>query len=123
MVEEGNLMKNFIISSVSHANMEPLRKSHKTLKILINYFLRKECRKQGLLLKEFSKDVKELFMEYDWPGNVQELQKAIEKAVLYNPKAHIITKLIMEQHPLLIQQNKRFQVWIIFHMRVILIFH
>ncbi|MCT4642692.1 MAG: sigma 54-interacting transcriptional regulator [Bacteriovoracaceae bacterium] len=73
--------------------IEPLRKRPEDVEGLLSHFLRKECRKQGLLLKEFSDEVKEQLEGYDWPGNVKELQSAVEKAVLYNPKAHVITKL------------------------------
>ena len=73
--------------------VEPLRKRPEDIESLTSYFLRKECRKQGLLLKEFSRDVQEQLKEYDWPGNVSELNQAVQKAVLYNPKAHVINKL------------------------------
>lgn len=82
---------NFIQSSV--LNVEPLRKRHDDIDSLTSYFLRKECRKQGLLLKEFSEEILEQFKQYDWKGNVVELQQVVQKAVLYNPKAHVITKL------------------------------
>lgn len=82
---------NFMCSS--HFNLEPLRKRTQDIEDLISYFLRKECRKQGLLLKEFTEEVIDIFKGHDWPGNVVELQKAVEKAVLYNPKAHVISKI------------------------------
>jgi Nif-specific regulatory protein len=73
--------------------VDPLRKRPEDVESLTSYFLRKECRKQGLLLKEFSKDVLDQLKQYDWSGNVIELQQAVQKAVLYNPKAHVINKL------------------------------
>ena len=73
--------------------VEPLRKRPDDIESLTSYFLRKECRKQGLLLKEFSKEVLDQLKQYDWSGNVVELRQAVQKAVLYNPKAHIINKL------------------------------
>lgn len=82
---------NFLQESI--LMVEPLRKRPEDIESLTSYFLRKECRKQGLLLKEFSRDVQEQLKEYDWPGNVSELNQAVQKAVLYNPKAHVINKL------------------------------
>lgn len=73
--------------------IEPLRKRTEDVKDLLSYFLRKECREQGLLLKDFSDEVKEKLLDYDWPGNVTELKSTVQKAVLYNPKAHVINKL------------------------------
>ncbi|MBT4791312.1 MAG: sigma-54-dependent Fis family transcriptional regulator [Halobacteriovoraceae bacterium] len=73
--------------------VDPLRKRPDDIEPLTSYFLRKECRKQGLLLKEFSKEVLDQLKQYDWSGNVIELEQAVQKAVLYNPKAHVISKL------------------------------
>ena len=81
------------LCSSSVLEVAPLRKRQQDVEDLLSYFLRKECRKQGLLLKEFSEEVMEELKGYDWPGNVKELEKAVEKAVLYNPKAHVINKL------------------------------
>lgn len=73
--------------------VDPLRKRQDDIEDLISYFLRKECKAQGLLLKEFSSELKEKLVEYIWPGNVKEMENVIQKAVLYNPKTHIITEL------------------------------
>ena len=70
-----------------------MRKRPEDVEELTSYFLRKECRKQGLLLKEFSEEVLEQLKQFDWPSNVVELEQAVKKAVLYNPKAHVINKL------------------------------
>jgi Nif-specific regulatory protein len=85
----------------SHIAIEPLRKRKTDLEDLTAYFLRKECRKQGLLLKEFSPELREMIQNYNWPGNVAELEQVIEKAVLYNPKTHIITELGNKTTPVL----------------------
>jgi DNA-binding NtrC family response regulator len=63
--------------------------------------MRKECRKQGLLLKELSPALKDMLQQYNWPGNVAELKAVVEKAVLYSPKAHIITELGSKTTPVL----------------------
>jgi Nif-specific regulatory protein len=81
--------------------IEPLRKRKQDVDDLVSYFLRKECRKQGLLLKEVSPELKEMFNQYNWPGNVAEMEKVLEKAVLYNPKTHIITELGSKATPVL----------------------
>jgi Nif-specific regulatory protein len=90
---------NFMCSS--EIQIEPLRKRPQDIDDLLSFFLKKECRKQGLLLKDFSDEVKEQFTAYSWPGNVVELEKAVEKAVLYNPKAHVISDLGSKSTPII----------------------
>lgn len=85
----------------SEVYIEPLRKRQLDIEDLLSVCLRKECRKQGLLLKDFTDPVKEQLLNYSWPGNVFELEKAVEKAVLYNPKAHIINELGNKSTPII----------------------
>lgn len=102
MVHEGHFNPELLTyMSASEMNVEPLRKRKADIDDLTTYFLRKECRKQGLLLKELSPALKNLVAEYNWPGNVAELENVIEKAVLYNPKTHIITELGNKATPVL----------------------
>ena len=60
---------------------------------LVNYFLKLECREQGMLLKAFSAPLLERLEEHFWPGNVLELRRLVARAVVLNPKNHIITEL------------------------------
>ncbi|MCO4794163.1 MAG: sigma 54-interacting transcriptional regulator [Bacteriovoracaceae bacterium] len=76
--------------------IEPLRRRIEDVDLLVDYFLKVECKRQGLLLKSFSPKSMEKLKQYDWPSNIQELKVCIERAVLYNPKAHIITDVDME---------------------------
>jgi two-component system response regulator HydG len=87
--------------SMTIINIPPLRKRHEDIDDLLNYFLKRECRKQGLLLKEFSDEVKSTLISYDWPMNVNEVQKVVEKAVLYNPKTHIISDIVNKIAPII----------------------
>jgi Nif-specific regulatory protein len=103
MIEEEGAFNTDLYSYMcsSEVNIDPLRKRPSDVQDLLDYFLKKECRKQGLLLKEFSDVVKEQLMSYSWNGNVLELEKAVEKAVLYNPKGHIITDLGSRSSPII----------------------
>jgi two-component system, NtrC family, response regulator HydG len=87
--------------SSSEVHIDPLRKRPLDIDDLLSACLRKECRKQGLLLKDFSDVVKDQLINYSWPGNITELEKAVEKAVLYNPKSHIITDLGSKSTPII----------------------
>lgn len=103
MIEEEGSFNPDLHSYVctSEVNIEPLRKRPLDIEDLLSFFIRKECRKQGLLLKDFTDDVKEQLTSYSWPGNVSELEKAVEKLVLYNPKAHVISDLGNKSTPII----------------------
>lgn len=103
MIDEEGAFNPDLYSYMCSAEVaiDPLRKRPQDIEDIISFFLRKECRKQGLLLKDFSDVVKEQLVSYAWPGNVTELEKAVEKAVLYNPKAHIITDLGSKSSPII----------------------
>ncbi len=77
--------------SKAPVHIEPLRRRLDDLETLVDYFIKIECKKQGLLLKTFSTKIIEKMKKHDWPGNVRELQKCVERAVLYNPKSHVIS--------------------------------
>ena len=79
--------------SKGHLEIGPLRKRKEDIVELVNYFFKVECKKQGFLLKSFSPAAMEKILEYDWPGNVTEVKKCIERVVLYHPKTHIISNL------------------------------
>jgi two-component system, NtrC family, response regulator HydG len=100
--EEGSFnpeLYNYMCSS--EVKIEPLRKRPHDIADLLTYYLKKECKKQGLLLKDFTEDVRQQLVNYSWPGNVNELEKAVEKAVLYNPKAHIISDIGNKSTPII----------------------
>ncbi len=76
--------------------IEPMRRRADDIELLVDYFLKFECKKQGLLLKSFAPKLMDKLKKYDWPGNIKELRLCVERAVLYNPKAHVITDIEIE---------------------------
>lgn len=79
--------------SKAYIHIEPLRRRIDDLEMLVDYFLKIECKKQGFLLKNFAPKAIKQMKNYDWPGNIQELKVCVERAVLYNPRAHTITEI------------------------------
>jgi len=76
--------------------IEPLRRLGEDFALIVDYFFKLECKKQGLLLKSFAPKLMDKLKEYDWPGNIKELKQSVERTVLYNPKAHIITDIDLQ---------------------------
>lgn len=79
--------------SLSTIVMSPLRKRKEDLPDLINYFTKMECKEQGLLQKSYSPAAMDALNNYEWPGNIKELKRAIKRVVLYHPKSHIISNV------------------------------
>ncbi|MBN2374387.1 sigma 54-interacting transcriptional regulator [bacterium] len=58
--------------------MPPLRERREDIPILVGHFIEKFNEKMGKHITGVSPDVMDLFMEYNWPGNIRELENAIE---------------------------------------------
>jgi len=58
--------------------LPPLRERAEDLPLLIHSFISRLNRKTGKAIKGVSNDVMDLFMHYNWPGNIRELKNAIE---------------------------------------------
>ncbi|KAA0989946.1 sigma-54-dependent transcriptional regulator [Dyadobacter aurulentus] len=60
----------------------PLRKRGEDLGIFIQHFVDKANSELDRNVRELSKDVMDIFMKYDWPGNLRELNNVIKRLVL-----------------------------------------
>jgi len=67
--------------NVMEIHLPPLRERPEDIKIIANYLLTKITNKIGKRVSHFSDDVVDLFINYDWPGNIRELENVIESAV------------------------------------------
>ena len=60
--------------------MPPLRERHLDIPVLIEFFVEKFNKSTSKNIKGVSRDALKLLMDYPWPGNIRELQNAIEHA-------------------------------------------
>jgi Nif-specific regulatory protein len=63
-------------------NLPPLRDRGTDIYLLLEYFTKKYCQQFGLPQKTFSAAAKKTFLLHSWPGNIRELENAIQKAIL-----------------------------------------
>jgi len=63
-------------------HMPPLRERKDDIDLFCDHFIRTYAKKNGKKVKAVSPEVRKLFMEYNWPGNIRELENAIEGAVI-----------------------------------------
>jgi two-component system response regulator PilR (NtrC family) len=59
----------------------PLRERKSDVPLLVNHFLKKYSEKMGKDVQEISSYAMKVLMEYDYPGNVRELENIIERGV------------------------------------------
>lgn len=59
-----------------------LRERKEDILPLVDYFIGKFNRKLGLATSGIDGQVKEIFLRYDWPGNIRELENLIERMML-----------------------------------------
>jgi transcriptional regulator with PAS, ATPase and Fis domain len=62
-------------------SLPPLRERKEEIELLANSFLLKFNKAQNKNYKGITPDVIEAFRHYAWPGNIRELENAIERAV------------------------------------------
>jgi len=71
--------------------MPPLRERKDDLDMLVDHFIRVYSKKNKKNVTSLADDVRKLFLEYNWPGNIRELENAIEGAVIMS-KTPVINK-------------------------------
>ena len=52
--------------------------------MLVEYFVRRYGRRAGKNFRSIDKKTLDLLQNYDWPGNIRELQNVIERSVILN---------------------------------------
>lgn len=89
-VELGRFRKDlFYRINVIRIHIPPLRERREDIPLLVEYFLEKILEKFRKGKRVFSEEAMYAFMNYDWPGNIRELQNMIERAVALS-KSEII---------------------------------
>src|SRR5882762_2356141 len=68
--------------NVLSVDVPPLRERREDIPVLIDYFLKKHTRNTSRLVRGLTPETRKLMMDYSWPGNVRQLESAIERAIL-----------------------------------------
>ncbi len=82
-IEEGTFRKDlFYRLSVFPIVVPPLRTRPEDINLLVFHFLERYKEKTGRFVSGISKDALRALVNYEWSGNVRELENAIERAVI-----------------------------------------
>ena len=79
-------------------NLPPLRERQEDIPLLAEYFLKKLGKQQGKVIDIIPDEVMTALEQYDWPGNIRELQNVIERGVIMTTGA-VLSLRTTEQLP------------------------
>ena len=83
MVSDGRFRDDLYYRiNVLSVDVPPLRERREDIPVLIDYFVKKHTRNTSRLVRGLTPETRKLMMDYSWPGNVRQLESAIERAIL-----------------------------------------
>ncbi|SHK22812.1 sigma 54-interacting transcriptional regulator [Thermocrinis minervae] len=83
LIEEGKFRRDLYYRlNVFSIHIPPLRERKEDIPHLVNHFITKYSKLHNRKIKGVSPAVMKRFLEYDWPGNIRELENAIEHAIV-----------------------------------------
>ena len=63
-------------------DVPPLRERTEDIPLLLNHFMKRYNKEFGKNVDRVSPELMRFFLEYDWPGNIRELENYVERAIL-----------------------------------------
>jgi two-component system response regulator AtoC len=73
--------------------LPPLRERREEIPFLTDHFLKKYAVQYNKPVTSVSPELSQLFMKYDWPGNVRQLENMVKRMVVLASEAPIVTEL------------------------------
>ncbi len=82
-VKNGNFREDlFFRISVFPIEIPPLRERREDIPLLVEYFIKRIGEKINKRVEGIEPDAMKILKEYDWKGNIRELQNTIERAII-----------------------------------------
>jgi PAS domain S-box-containing protein len=78
--------------NVIRIHIPALRERKSDIPILLSHLLQDFCRRFGLMPKQFTPEVTNLLIQYEWPGNIRELVNTVEMTVSLADGLEITTR-------------------------------
>lgn len=86
--------------NVLNLNVPPLREREDDIPLLIHHFATSFYQRSGIF-KAFPKDIIDILIKYQWPGNIRELRNIVERLAVISPdnevSKDVIPSYILEQ--------------------------
>jgi DNA-binding NtrC family response regulator len=98
MVKEGRFREDlFYRLNVITIDLPPLRHRREDIPLLVTYFLRKFADENERDAREISPEALRYLLDYNWQGNVRELENVMERAVVLSSGPVITVELLPDQ--------------------------
>jgi transcriptional regulator with PAS, ATPase and Fis domain len=93
--------------NVVSIHLPPLRERKEEIYFLVEYFLDKFNRQYNKNVQRISPETMKLFMDYDWPGNIREIENSIKRIVVLEKEDIVLSTLTAneEQQPKSLQPS------------------
>ena len=75
-------------------NLPPLRNRKGDIPLFADFFLDKTNKELNKNIEGYEDDVHEMFLNYNWPGNLREFRNVVRRAVLLTPEGKITSKVL-----------------------------
>lgn len=90
-VEKGDFREDLYYRlNVFPIMLPPLRQRREDIPLLVNHFVNQFAEAQGKKINQIAPHVMERLIQYQWPGNIRELQNVIERAVILSPAQTLV---------------------------------
>jgi two-component system response regulator AtoC len=78
---------------VIELTVPPLRERPDEIPTLIDFFIARYARKYNRPARPLSDQLRQLFMQYEWPGNIRELENMIKRVVILQDEQLVIREI------------------------------
>jgi transcriptional regulator with PAS, ATPase and Fis domain len=103
MIKEGTFRDDLYYRlNVIQVRLPPLRNRVEDLPLLAQHFVQKACGSCRMPSRVLGQEVMRVLMAHDWPGNIRQLEKAMEFAVAMSGQATEVTPAMLPEdipHP------------------------
>ena len=103
-IDRGKFRKDlyFLLNTLT-LSIPPLRERKQDVPELFSYFLKKYSEQEGKEEPAVQSEIFESILEYDWKGNVRELENTVQNLIMMSPEGELSSDFLpykIKRHPL-----------------------
>jgi DNA-binding NtrC family response regulator len=91
LIQQGKFCEDLYYRlNVVPLRLPPLRERPSDIRILVQHFIEDICRSEHIPAKQISLETLDRLAAHDWPGNVRQLENAVEKAIVLSGERAVL---------------------------------